>query len=247
MAALRSLWRKRSEGNRSVIVRLRFAFTRHVASCPSPSFPPRTLRPSGSTGHLTSEPHHNVLVPGRLTLGNGNHVGAMQICPRNFSPEPTWSMFTRRFSPRTPSTPSSTTSSAAPITSAAAPHLALFHSLSDHIRSNPEFVIERITEWLCAPDPPRTWAILALCLRATAHETVDANRAALEDYGRVLVLWSDLLNDLGFDKVRRWKVNMQFADSRFRSLGGDVDSTFGLPLWRPLQTYFLSLSVVEKP
>jgi len=126
-------------------------------------------------------------------------------------------------SPRTPSTPSSTTSSLVPITSAAAPHLALFQSLSDHIRSDPEFVIERITEWLCAPDSPRTWAILALCLRATAHESVDANRAAREDYGRVLVLWEDLLNDLGSEKVRRWKVNVQFAHSRFQSLGGDTD------------------------
>jgi len=143
-------------------------------------------------------------------------------------------MYTRRSSPRSPSTPSSSTLSfSTPIvTSAAAPHLALFQSLSDHIRSEPEFVIERITEWLSAPDAPRTWAILALCLRATAHETVDAHRAAREDYGRVLVLWDDLLNDLGFDKVRRWRVNMQFANTRFRSLGGDIDSTFRLALWR---------------
>lgn len=139
-------------------------------------------------------------------------------------------MFAHRSSPRTPSTPSSTTSSLAPVTSAAAPHLALFQSLSDHIRSDPEFVIERITEWLCAPDSPRTWSILALCLRATAHESVDANWAAREDYGRVLILWEDLLNDLGFDKIRRWKVNMQSAQSRFRTLGGDTDGMFGLAL-----------------
>ena len=145
-------------------------------------------------------------------------------------------MFARRSSPRTPSTPSSTTSSLGPVTSAAAPHLALFQSLSDHIRSDPEFVIERITEWLCAPDSPRTWAILALCLRGTAQETVDANRAAREDYAHVLILWEDLLNDLGFEKTRRWKVNMQFASSRFRSLGGDVDSKSGLVLWQ-LQAY----------
>ncbi len=147
-------------------------------------------------------------------------------------------MFAHRSSPRipstpsTPSTPSSTLSSSslAPITPAAAPHLALFQSLSDHIRSNPEFVIERITEWLCAPDSPRTWSILALCLRATAHESVDANRAAQEDYGRVLILWDDLINDLGYEKVRRWKVNMQFAQSRFKTLGGDTDGMFGLAL-----------------
>jgi len=127
-------------------------------------------------------------------------------------------------SPQTPSTPTSTTSSSfTPITSAAAPHLALFQSLSDHIRLNPGFVIEQITEWLVAPDSPRTWAILALCLRATAHESTDANRAAREDYGRVLTLWDDLINDLGSEKVRRWKVNMQSAKSRYRSLGGDVD------------------------
>ena len=148
-------------------------------------------------------------------------------------------MFARRSSPRTPSTPSSTTSSLGPVTSAAAPHLALFQSLSDHIRSDPEFVIERITEWLCAPDSPRTWAILALCLRGTAHETVDANRAAREDYAHVLILWEDLLNDLGFEKTRRWKVNMQFASSRFRSLGGDVDSTSGLGILQ-LQAYHCS-------
>jgi len=126
-------------------------------------------------------------------------------------------------SPRSPSTPSSTTSSLGPITSAAAPHLALFQSLSNHIHTDPEFVIERITEWLYAPESPRTWAILALSLRATAHETVDANRAAQEDYGRVLLLWRDLVNDLGLEKTRRWKVNMQSANSRFKSLGGDVD------------------------
>ena len=146
-------------------------------------------------------------------------------------------MFAHRSSPRIPSTPSipsspssTTSSSLAPITSAAAPHLALFQSLSDHIRSNPEFVIEQITEWLCAPDSPRTWSILALCLRATAHESVDAIRAAQEDYGRVLILWDDLINDLGFEKVRRWKVNMQFAQGRFRTLGGDTDGMFGLAL-----------------
>ena len=143
-------------------------------------------------------------------------------------------MFAHRFSPRgpsnpsIPSSPSSTTSSSslAPVTSAAAPHLALFQSLSDHIRSNPEFVIEQITEWLCAPDSPRTWSILALCLRATAHESVDAIRAAQDDYGRVLLLWDDLINDLGSEKIRRWKVNMQFAQSRFMTLGGDTDGMF---------------------
>jgi len=188
-------------------------------------------------------PRHNGC-PGRLTL----HLTITSLSPVTHplltektcslplntsfcrSPELTWTMFTRRSSPRSPSTPSSTASSFAPIPSAAAPHLALFQSLSDHIRSDPEFVIERITEWLSAPDSPRTWAILALCLRATAHESVDANRAAREDYGRVLILWEDLVNDLGFDKVRRWKVNMQFADNRFRTLGGDIDSTFGLAL-----------------
>jgi hypothetical protein len=186
-------------------------------------------------GRLTFDPHHTILVPGHLTTrSQKKHVGAPQShdLPSHRFPGLTWTMSTHRSSPRTPSTPSSTASFLTPITSAAAPHLALFQSLSDHIRSNPEFVIDRITEWLCAPDSPRTWAILALCLRGTAHESVDANRDAREDYGRVLLLWDDLLNDLGFEKVRRWKVNMQFANSRFRSLGGDVDSTFGLALWR---------------
>jgi len=210
-----------SDGNRSLIVRLRVASWR--------SWPARHNR---CAGHLTSTPHHTILVPGHPHPSvTEKTCSLLSHLPFSRSPELTWTnVFAHRSSPRTPSTPSSTTSSFAPITSAAAPHLALFQSLSDHIRSEPEFVIERITEWLCASDSPRTWAILALCLRATAHESVDANRAARDDYGRVLTLWEDLLNDLGSDKIRRWKVNMQFALSRFRALGGDTDSTFSLPL-----------------
>jgi hypothetical protein len=97
-------------------------------------------------------------------------------------------------------------------------HLVVFQNCAAQLRSDPQGVISRLTEWLSDKDSPRFWAPFAFSIRGLAYENLNDWKMAKHDYAAGMRIYNELEEEQGKEKTGRLQGNARFMLSRKNSL-----------------------------